>query len=300
MATRYATVDELRSTISTEALVALGLPRTGLLQTLLRPLVWLPSHRFARLAAEADRRLAFGGLTEAVRWVLAQLVDGTRAYGTEHIPASGPLLVASNHPGSYDGLVIASVLARDDLKVFVSDVPFLRKLYAASPHFIYTAQDAHARMGAVREGVRHLQAGGTLLVYASAQVDPDPALLPGAEEALDKWSPSLLLFLRQVPETRLVVSIASDVLAPSCFRHPLTRLRNEQRLKQFLAEFIQVSQQVLFGRRFALTPTVRFAAPLTAADLDGGRDAEAALQTILGRARGLLAEAEAGRHWLTG
>jgi hypothetical protein len=287
---RYASIGELRHSISTEALVALGLPRTGLLQVLLRPLVWPPSQRFARVAAEFDRRVALYGLTEAARWALPIFVKDTRASGTEHIPATGPLVVASNHPGSYDVLLIAASLGRDDLKILVSDVPFMRSMHATSSHFIYTRvdQDAHSRVGAARESVRHLQAGGALLVYASAQVDPDPALLPGAREELQRWSPSLSLFVRQVPETKILVTIVSGVLEPSCFRHPLTRLRKEQRLKQFLAEFIQVSQQVLFGRRFSLEPTVRFAAALTSADLDGGRDAKAAQATIISQAEALL------------
>jgi tellurite resistance protein len=208
------------------------------------------------------------------------------------------LVVASNHPGSYDALLIASAVGRDDLKILVSDVPFLRYMYATSSNFIYTetSQDGtHSRASAARESVRHLRSGGALLVYASAQVDPDPALLPGAREELQKWSSSLALFVRQVPETSVLVSIVSGVLAPSCYRHPLTRLRKEQRLKQFLAEFIQISQQVLFGRRFGLTPTVRFAAPLTAADLDGGHDAEAARATIIARAADLLADVRAAR-----
>jgi hypothetical protein len=293
----YATVGELRRSISTEILVATGLPRTGLLQTLFRPFVWPPAHRFARLAAEFDRRLALFGLTEAMRWALSRLVGDACAYGTEHVPSAGPLIVASNHPGSYDVLVIASSLGRDDLKILVSDVPFLRNLVATARHFIYTdtGPNSYARMAAARESIRHLEAGGALLVYASGQVDPDPALLPGAEEALGEWSSSLPLLLRHVPESRLLVTIVSGVLAPSCLSHPLTRLRREQRLKQFLAEFIQVGQQVLFDRRFALTPEVRFAAPLTAADLDAGRDGRAALGAIVAQARALLAEVRPGR-----
>jgi len=292
---QYASVDELRRAISTEALVAAGVPRSGPLQTLLRPLVWPPCDRFARLAAEFDRRVALDGFSEATRWALGNFVEGSQAIGTEHVPVRGPLVVASNHPGSYDGLLIASSVGRDDLKVLVSDVPFLRNMVATSSNFIYTKtdQDAHSRVGAARESVRHLKAGGALLVYASAQVDPDPALLPGAREALQSWSPSLSLFVRQVPETVVLVSIVSGVLAPSCFRNPLTRLRKEQRMKQFLAEFIQISQQVLLGRRFALRPTVRFAEPLTAGDLGGGRDAEAALATVIAQAEGLLANVRA-------
>jgi 1-acyl-sn-glycerol-3-phosphate acyltransferase len=289
---RYATASELRRAISTEALVAAGVPRTGPLQTLLRPLVWFPCDRFARLAAEFDRHVALDGFAEATRLATSFFVDGSQVLGPEHVPATGPLVVASNHPGSYDGLLLASAVGRDDLRILVSDVPFLRHMRATSGNFVYTEthRAADSRVGAVRESVRHLRAGGALLVYASGQVDPDPALLPGAREELQKWSSSLSLFVRQVPDTVILVSIVSGVLAPSCFRHPLTRLRKEQRMKQFLAEFIQISQQVLFGRRFALTPTVRFAEPLTAADLGGGSDEEVAQAVIITRAEGLLAD----------
>ena len=57
----YVTVAELRRAISEEVLVAAGVPRKGMLQTLLRPFLWYPAHRFARLAPEFDRRVALEG-----------------------------------------------------------------------------------------------------------------------------------------------------------------------------------------------------------------------------------------------
>lgn len=288
----YVTVPELRRAIGEEILVAAGVPRRGLLQTVLRPLLWYPAHRFARLAAEFDRRVAVEGLTAAMRWLLPMFVSETRVYGLEHVPTSGPLVIASNHPGSYDGIVIGAHLGRDDLRVPASDVPVLRHLRGTGPHLIYThlGDDSHARISAARESVRHLRAGGALLVYAAGKVEPDPAVLPGAREALQDWSGSLAWFSRQVPEAVLVVTIVSDVLAASCLRSPVTRLRKEQRRKQFLAETVQIGQQVLFGRRFPLTPEVRFGLPLRAEDLGGGRDPEAARAVIVARAERLLAE----------
>lgn len=290
----YATVSELQRSISTEALVALGLPRSGPLQTLLRPLVWPPTHRFARLAAEFDHRVALDGLVRAAGWALSLFVEGFRIFGEDRVPLSGPLVVISNHPGSYDALLIAAALGRDDLKIPASDVPFLRNLVATASHLIYTdtGSNTHARMAAARQSIRHLQNGGALLLFASAQVDPDPAFLPGARQELRKWSPSVSLFLRQVPETLSLVTIVSGVLSPSCFYHPLTRLRREQRLKQFLAEFLQVSQQVLFGRRFGLVPSVHFAKPLRATELGGGRDPKLVKALLIEQAETLLRQAD--------
>jgi hypothetical protein len=288
MVGRYATVEELRRGITTEILVAAGLPRTGLHLRLLAPLVWPVAHRFARLAAHADRLTAESGLPAAARWLLLQFVDDVRLIGAERIPIEGPLIIASNHPGSYDILAITSALPRDDLKIIASDVPFTRGLHATSPHLIYAPHNPHARMTALRQSIRHLQAGGSLLVYASAQVDPDPAFLPGASQELEKWSGSLPLLLRRVPDARLVITIVREVLAPACFNHPLTRFRSEQRLRQFTAEFLQIGQQVLFGRRFHLTPTVTFAPPVTAAELGGTDDPQATRTAIIARARQLL------------
>lgn len=295
MASAHVTVGELREAISEEILVAAGARRSGLLQSLLRPLLWFPAHRAATVAAEFDRRVALNGLPDAMRWLLSMWVDDKRVYGLDHVPKIGPLVIASNHPGSYDLLAIGSCLGRDDLKITASDVPILRHLRATAPHLVYTylGDDSSRRISAARDSVRHLRAGGALLVFAAGEVEPDPAVLPGAAQSLQKWSGSPAWLLRQVPDAVLVVTIASHVLAPSSVRSPLTRLRKERKRKQFLAETTQIGQQVLFGRRFGLVPEVRFGKPLTAADLGGGRDLEAARAVIVARAEQLLAETQA-------
>jgi hypothetical protein len=290
----YAGVGELRRAVSVEALVAAGVSRESWLQTALAPLIWLPTHRFAVLASEFDRRVAGHGLTAAVRWILPRFVQDVRAYGTEHIPTGGPLVVAANHPGSYDILLLLSAVARDDLRLPASNVPAIRKMRAMARHLIYTdyitpqGYDPHTRMAVARESVRHLRSGGALLVFATGRVEPDPALLPGAYDSLERWSSSLAFFLRQAPEARILPTIVSGVLSPACYHHPITRLRSGQREKQFLAEFVQISQQLLFGRRFGLVPEVRFAEPLSASDLEAGWDTRACLEAIRERARGLL------------
>jgi hypothetical protein len=296
MAPEYVSVADLRRAMSEELLVAAGVSRTGPLQALLRPLLWFPAHRFASLAAEFDRRVALHGLTEGMRWLLWRFVDDVHVYGREHIPASGPLVIVSNHPGSYDVLAIGAHLGRDDLRIPASDVPILRQVRATAQYLIFThlGEDSHARISAARDSVRHLRSGGALLVYAASKVEPDPAVLPGARAGLQDWLDSPVWLLRQVPDAVLVVTIVSKVLAPSCLRSPLTYLRREPRRKQFLAEAAQIGQQVLFGRRFPLVPEVRFGMPLGAADLGIGRSSETARAIILEQAEKLLSEAQAG------
>jgi hypothetical protein len=295
MVPEYVSVADLRRAISEELLVAAGVPRTGLLQALLRPLLWFPAHRFATLAAEFDRRVALYGLAEGMRWLLWRFVDDVCVYGQEHIPASGPLVVVSNHPGSYDILAIGAHLGRDDLRIPASDVSLLRQLHGTAEYLIYThlGDDSHARISAARDSVRHLRSGGALLVYAASKVEPDPAVLPGARAGLQDWLDSPAWLLRQVPDAVLVVTIVSNVLSPSCLRSPLTYLRRQPRRKQFLAEAAQIGQQILFGRRFSLVPEVRFGLPLSAAVLGAGRNSETARTIILEQAERLLSEAQA-------
>lgn len=295
MAPEYVSVAHLRRAISEELLVAAGVPRTGLLSALLRPLLWFPAHRFASLAAEFDRRVALYGLAEGMRWLLWRFVDDVRVYGQEHIPTSGPLVIVSNHPGSYDILAIGAHLGRDDLRIPASDVPVLRQLCGTAKHLIYThlGDDSHARISAARDSVRHLRSGGALLVYAAGKVEPDPAVLSGARASLQDWLGSPAWLLRQVPDAVLVVTIVSNVLSPSCLRSPLTYLRRQPRRKQFLAEAAQIGQQVLFGRRFPLVPEVRFGLPLAAAELGAEHNSETARTIILEQAERLLSEAQA-------
>jgi len=288
MTPQYASVAELRQTISIEVLVALGLPRTGVLQALLRPVVWPPAQRFSRLAAEFDRRTALFGFTAAMRWAVPLCVQDVRAEGAERIPATGPLVVVSNHPGSYDGLLIGSLLDRDDLKVVVTDVPFLRSLYGIAPHLIYTPKDPHTRMATARESVRHLRAGGALMIFPSGLVDPDPEVLPGAEKELDSWSKSLDLVMRRVPETKIIITIASGVLSPICLHNPLTRLRKKEWEQRKLAEFLQVIQQLVLKRKFGLSPRLTFDVALNGSELLRQSSSSDLHQAILWRAHQVL------------
>jgi len=199
------------------------------------------------------------------------------------------LLVASNHPGATDSVTIMACLPRADLRIVISDVPFTRALPAGRDHLIYASPETAGRVHATREMIRHLRAGGSLLIFPGTTLDPDPALLPGAAERLGVWSRSIALVLRRVPETRLVGTIASGVLSPRFLSHPLTRLAPPgwQRLK--LAEVLQILNQLTSGRRYGLTPRVTFGEPVTLAELRQRNGAGDDMAAIVTYARGVLA-----------
>jgi hypothetical protein len=144
-------------------------------------------------------------------------------------------------------------------------------------------------MTVIRQGIRHLKQGGALLIFPGGQVAPDPAILPGAHEALSNWSPSVEIFLRRVPETRVLVAIVSGVLTPGWLRHPLVRMRKGQRERQLLAEFLQVIQGMVLGRRASISPRVSFGKPMVAAELAAAEGRYGVMSAIIKDGQRLLA-----------
>jgi len=242
---------------------SLGFRKDGLVQPLLKPLVWKPMVRFSKLATTFDHRVVHEGWQKASAWFITHFVDKVKTLGSEHLPKEGPLIIAANHPGAYDSLVISSQIPRDDVKIISSDIPFVKKLPDTSKHMIFSTPDAHDRMGAARSALRHLKDGGALLVFARATMDPDPAFMPGSEVELTRWTSSLGLFLRHVPQTKLAVSIISGVLAPKFLDHPATIFRRGRVNKQRLSEFFQVMYQLLAPGKLMVSPSLSFGLPLS-------------------------------------
>ncbi len=291
MAIQPANVSVLTKEITIEILSAFGLPKGEFWQNTIGPLFSKPATRFSEIFARFDQDIAELGLVQATRNLLTVFVEQTRAIGSENVPKEGPLLVTSNHPGTVDGLSIVANSGRDDFKVLVGGMPFLKYLPVAAEHLIYSHRDDQVtRANAVRASIRHLEKGGALLIFPSGQIDPDPAVLPGAREALDQWSKSVALMLRRVPETLVLPTITSGVLAERFIRSPLTFIKRDGVSKRRIMEFLQIMRQLLIGERFGLKPFVTFDEPISLQDIGGRRDADEILRSIIERAKELLNE----------
>jgi len=289
MAQETTQVQELSTNIIDDVFRSIGFSATSFPRRLLGPLLWPPALRVAKLAATFDEYVAQSGICEAARWILPRFVKDVDATGAENIPKEGPVLIASNHPGTYDALAIVSRLVRKDLKLVVSGIPAFRGLAFTRQQLIYATNDSHVRMTVAREVIRHLEDGGALLIFPTGKMDPDPAVLPGSPDALARWSPSLEYVLRKVPQTRLVVTIVSGVVAPSCLRNPIARIQKGFKKQQELAEFIQVVQQLFFELRDTIIPRITFGEPLTAAELTSQDAPTGSLKAIIENAQRLLA-----------
>jgi len=256
----------------------------------LRPILWPPASRFAELAASFDRKVAEEDLRAAARMVLARMNAALQVHGAEYVPADGPLLIASNHPGTVDGLAIMATIPRRDLKVVATGIPFTQGLPRTSQHLIYVPREGQGRLNVVRAAIRHLRQGGALLLFPGGNVEPDPAIASGAEEALGRWSPSIGHILRAVPQTKVLLGVISGVVSKEVLQSPLSHLVPEDKERQKLAEFLQVAQQMLFPWSIHLFPRLTFAPPFTVQDTARSLEPRRLTDGIIVRARRLLAE----------
>jgi hypothetical protein len=285
-----------REKITDEICRALGFSPAGAARRLLGPLFRHPAGRFAGIIARADDEIRSSGLSGGARSVLADLSLRPTVRGAGQIPADGPLLIVSNHPGAYDSLAIMASVPRKDLKVVISDVGFTRAFAAAREYYIYAPWNTAGRMKALRASIAHLASGGALLLYAHVDVEPDPEMSPGAKEALQDWSRSIEIILRRVPEARLQVSIASGILMPRFLNSPFVRIRRNAPQRQKLAEFLQVSWQMVSPRSVQPKIHLSFSAPV------GGRELprDSLMPAVITMAERLLEDHLAAVHRMPG
>jgi hypothetical protein len=279
--------EQIRRDITSEIFRAAKIPNIKWLRNAVSPFIHTPVSRFSKLIVEFDTSIKEKGYVYASTQILKKLAGEVVANGQEFIPASGPLIIASNHPGTYDGLAIISQLPRNDFRLIVSGIPFFQNLPNASKNLIFATHDTSDRMDVIRKSVRHLQGGGALLIFPSGRLDPDPSIYSDAGEGLKKWSRSIEVFLNKVPDAQLVLTIASGVLSREYINYPVIKLfRNDHEQRRIL-EFIQVIRQMALGKPVELHPKVTFTKPFRPTDplkiLNGFSD-----KTILEKAMALL------------
>lgn len=245
--------------------------------------------QMAERVVKFDEDIAGQGWSKTMREALAEFVVDYRVKGVENIPRTGPLLIACNHPGSYDMPIISTVMGRDDVKFIASDISIVHELPNIMEHFIFMSRDAHRSMLTVRAAIRHLQAGGAVLIYPRGDVEPDQDVTPGGMPDFERWSPSSEVFVRRVPETRTLMVFTKGVLSPRWLKNPLIKIWKKPVQRQKIAEIFQVSQQLTGKGGFALKPSVSFSRPLSLDDL-GSADAPAGdlLKTMIHEMRRLI------------
>jgi 1-acyl-sn-glycerol-3-phosphate acyltransferase len=212
-------------------------PARGLIDGLAR----LPARRFSRQVARCDQIVATQGLAAAGRYILELFARSVTISGQEYIPAHGPLLVVSNHPGMADAMALwIGLEQRPDLRIIAAERALLRVLPHMRRYLLFVAEQSGSRTSLLRQAAGHMRAGGALLTFPAGHIEPDPAVRPGAIESLACWSGSVALFARLVPDAVIVPVAVGGVISATALRNPLISLFRSQKDRDWAAATLQV------------------------------------------------------------
>lgn len=258
-----------------------------LLATVLRWLFLKPAHKFARQMVEYDHLVGQVGLHEAsCQFLQTHYINDLRVQGREHIPASGPILVLSNHPGLTDTVCLFTAINRADLRIIALHRPFLASLINVTRNLFYISDDPAERMRAVRQVSSHLRAGGAVLTFPAGNIEPDLDVHPGALDSLKNWTDSSAVFLRFAPNTKIVPVIVSGVIWKRTAHHWLTRLKQTREDRERLATALQLLAMVVRDAR-PTTVHVRFGKPISVEEV-GSTDPACVHALLMERMRCLI------------
>lgn len=195
----------------------------------------------ADLLAHIDRQLTQASIMETANQALYAFADGIQLNNQTKIPASGPLLVVSNHPGMGDIMGVLASLDREDVKIVAQRKEFMRVLGNINRYMLSIEDDSTLKFETIRKIIQALRDGMAVIIFPAGSLEPDPAIMSGADEALDTWSKSIGIFLNKVPETRLLPVLVSGVVTQKAWRSRFARIAKMHKRRHQLAmaaEFI--------------------------------------------------------------
>jgi hypothetical protein len=283
-------IEFLSDSLIDEIVKGVGLPETTVITRLFKGFFHRATERLASVGLATDRIITQSGFPTAAGWMLSNWCRQVFTRGSENIPCEGPLLVLSNHVGTYDSVVLAASIGRQDLKIVSNSFPFVMNLPHIADHLIFLTNRMQDRAAGARSAIRQLRQGGAVLMFGSGRLDPDPAVFPQADPHIESWSAAVELFLRAVPDARLVLSMVSGFLSRRWSYHPITWLRRLDYQKRRLAEFGQVLQQLFSPGSFYLTPRISFSAPMTLQALQSESGSPRFLPAVIMRGKALLVD----------
>ncbi len=262
-----------------------GWERQPLPASLLRRLFLKPAKKFAQQMVDFDTDVGNTSLVEASQRLLRQrYVHDVRVHGREHVPASGPALFLSNHPGMADTISLFLAIGRSDLNIIALHRPFLAALTNTAKNLFFMDDEPAKRLNAIRQISSHLRAGHAGLTFPAGGIEPDPDVYPGALDSLDNWIDSAGAFVRLAKDTQIVPVLVSSVIWQKTARHWLTRLKRTRVEREKLAAAFQLLAMISRDAR-PTTVHVRFAKPTSLAEVGS---TEGIHQVVIERMRRLI------------
>ena len=180
-----------------------------------------------------------GHLKGASAWLVDIASQRIDIRGAGRIPRNGPLLLVGNHAGLGDAHAILRASPRRDTLLLAHDFGILPGL-AQFRQYVIVVDEARPQ-AALRQSIRHLRGGGSLLLFPRGQIEPDPALdLDAALESLSDWTRSIDLFARHVPGLAITPVAVAGFLSRRALRNPLLRFYRDRDKRHFLAATFQM------------------------------------------------------------
>jgi len=245
-----------------------------------------PAGKFARQMLAFDQMVGETGLAAASQTMLKGYVKDVRVYGSENLPANGPILVLSNHPGMTDTLCLFAAIHRPDLRIIALDRPFLQSLPNLSRQQFFVSEKPSERMSAVKKTAAHLRNHGAVLTFPAGKIEPDPDVYPGALESLDAWTDSAGVFMRFAPETVIVPMLVRNVLWKNAVKNPITKLKQDRVGREKLGAAFQLMFQVILDLH-PVAVRVQIGRPITQAET-GSHDLKVIHSAVLSRMKSLI------------
>ena len=193
-----------------------------------------------RLGMKMESMIARDGhLKGASEWLVDIGSRGMHIQGAETVPLTGPLLFVGNHAGLGDAHALLAASPRRDTRILANDFGILPGLRAMRRHVIVA--DRRQPVASFRAALRHLEAGGSLLLFPCGEIEADPGFqLEPALESLSRWSRSVEILARHVPDVAVVPFAVGGVLSRRALRNPIVRRYKDGDKRHFLAATFQM------------------------------------------------------------
>jgi hypothetical protein len=185
-----------------------------------------------------------------------------------------------------DTLALFIALNRKDLKIIALDRPFLNALPNMSNQLFYVRGDPTSRLSLVRQVSTHLRSGGSALTFPAGEIEPDPAIYPGAVESLKDWTDSVGVFIRLAPETAVLPVLVRGVIWSKVANHWLLGIKKTRTEREKLAAALQMLAMVVLENR-PVSVTVQIGRPIYVKEL-GSSETKVIHQAVLAEMRQLI------------
>jgi 1-acyl-sn-glycerol-3-phosphate acyltransferase len=270
-----------------DLVTAFGWEKRPLLASLLSRTFTGPARRFAGQIVEFDRDAGQTNLAEASRRLMRKhYVKDVCVHGRENVPANGPVLFLSNHPGMTDTIGLFAAINRPDLKIIALHRPFLEALVNTTKQLFYIDDDPAKRLNAVRQVSAHLREGGSVLTFPAGEIEPDPEVYPGALDSLQSWTDSAGVFMRFARDTKIIPVLVSGAIWDKTAHHWIPRLKRTRLEREKLAAALQLLMLITRNARPNIVHA-RFARPISLNEV-GSSNAQAIHQIVLDRMKELI------------